>query len=244
VSSVMGCFFFAEGWSRLRLAPSPIIEHYQTLLSKDKCGACNRIPSPKAPPRATLGHGSHPAKGRRRDTSTSTANAGLGPHRCARHRQRRGSAFRAGAALAVLDGWVRADVRGVPFAAGAWRRRLALKAAAASARITRRGEDEATLRDAFLLRHGGARAGGPHAGGLARARSLRTARRGRRAPGGLPPGRWRRRVSILLLLEKLVLTAVAYFQPITRAGLADILCRNLSVLCPIWSRGAGGLVSV
>jgi hypothetical protein len=43
---------------------------------------------------------------------------------------------------------------GVPFA-GAWRRRLALKAAAASARIARRGEDEATLRDAFLLRHGG-----------------------------------------------------------------------------------------
>ena len=45
------------------------------------------------------------------------------------------------------------DVR-VPFA-GVWRRRLALKAAAASARIARRGEDEATLRDAFFLRHGG-----------------------------------------------------------------------------------------
>jgi hypothetical protein len=42
----------------------------------------------------------------------------------------------------------------VPFA-GVWRRRLALKAAAASARIARRGEDEAMLRDAFLLRHGG-----------------------------------------------------------------------------------------
>ena len=51
----------------------------------------------------------------------------------------------------MLDGRVRA---GVPFA-GAWRRRLALKAAAASARIARRGEDEAMLRDAFLLRHGG-----------------------------------------------------------------------------------------
>jgi hypothetical protein len=62
-----------------------------------------------------------------------------------------GAAFQAGAALALLDGRVRA---GVPFA-GAWRRRLALKAAAASARIARRGEDEATLRDAFLLRHGG-----------------------------------------------------------------------------------------
>jgi Protein of unknown function (DUF1403) len=62
-----------------------------------------------------------------------------------------GAAFRAGAALAMLDCRVRA---GVPFA-GAWRRRLALKAAAASARIARRGEDEATLRDVFFLRHGG-----------------------------------------------------------------------------------------
>jgi Protein of unknown function (DUF1403) len=59
--------------------------------------------------------------------------------------------FRAGAALASLDLRMRADV---PFA-GAWRRRLALKAAAASAQIVRRGEDEATLRDVFFLRHGG-----------------------------------------------------------------------------------------
>jgi segregation and condensation protein B len=32
----------------------------------------------------------------------------------------------------------------------------------------------------------------------------------------------------LTALEKLVLTAVAYFQPVTRAGLADILCRAIS----------------
>ena len=32
----------------------------------------------------------------------------------------------------------------------------------------------------------------------------------------------------LTALEKLALTAVAYFQPVTRAGLADILCRNVS----------------
>src|SRR6202166_5215174 len=51
----------------------------------------------------------------------------------------------------MLDCRARADV---PFA-GAWRRGVALKAAAATARIARRGEDEATLRDAFLLRHGG-----------------------------------------------------------------------------------------
>jgi Protein of unknown function (DUF1403) len=51
----------------------------------------------------------------------------------------------------MLDCRARADV---PFA-GVWRRRLALKAAAASARIARRGEDEAALRDVFFLRHGG-----------------------------------------------------------------------------------------
>jgi hypothetical protein len=60
------------------------------------------------------------------------------------------AAFRAGAALALLDARVRAEA---PFA-GVWRQRLALKAAAASARILRRGEDEAMLRDAFYLRHG------------------------------------------------------------------------------------------
>jgi hypothetical protein len=62
-----------------------------------------------------------------------------------------GAAFQAGAALAALDSRVRTEV---PFG-GVWRRRLALKAAAASARIARRGEDEATLRDVFFLRHGG-----------------------------------------------------------------------------------------
>jgi hypothetical protein len=63
--------------------------------------------------------------------------------------------FQAGAALAMLDLRMRADVRAqVPFA-GAWRRRLALKAAVASVRISRRGEDEAMLRDALLLRQGG-----------------------------------------------------------------------------------------
>ena len=59
------------------------------------------------------------------------------------------AAFRAGAALAALDARVGADL---PFA-GVWRRRLALKAAAASARMARRVEDEAMLRDAFFLRH-------------------------------------------------------------------------------------------
>jgi hypothetical protein len=66
------------------------------------------------------------------------------------------AAFWAGAALAILDARVRAEV---PFA-GVWRQRLALKAAAASARIVRRAGnprpvlDEVMLRDAFYLRHG------------------------------------------------------------------------------------------
>jgi Protein of unknown function (DUF1403) len=60
------------------------------------------------------------------------------------------AAFAAGAALAMLDARVRALL---PFA-GVWRRRLALKTAAASTRIMRRGEDEAMLRDAFFLRRG------------------------------------------------------------------------------------------
>jgi Protein of unknown function (DUF1403) len=75
--------------------------------------------------------------------------------------------FRAGAALAFLDMRVRADV---PFD-GAWRRRLALKAAAASARIARRGEDQAMLRDAAPRRRRSG-AGGTPAGGLARDRPL------------------------------------------------------------------------
>jgi segregation and condensation protein B len=46
----------------------------------------------------------------------------------------------------------------------------------------------------------------------------------------------------LTALEQLVLTAVAYFQPVTRAGLADILCRNISrdVIAALRS---GGLVA-
>jgi hypothetical protein len=81
-----------------------------------------------------------------------TANAGLDAARCAGHRHQRSCV--PGRRRAGLARWgVRADVRAVPFA-GAWRRRLALKAAA-SARIARRGEDEAMPRDALLLRHGG-----------------------------------------------------------------------------------------
>jgi segregation and condensation protein B len=43
----------------------------------------------------------------------------------------------------------------------------------------------------------------------------------------------------LTQLEKLVLTAVAYFQPITRAGLGDILGRNISRDVIAALRGAG-----
>jgi hypothetical protein len=57
------------------------------------------------------------------------------------------AAFTAGAALAALSSRVHAAA---PWA-GVWRRRLALKAAAASVRMARRGEDEGVLRDAVVL---------------------------------------------------------------------------------------------
>jgi hypothetical protein len=57
------------------------------------------------------------------------------------------AAFAAGAALAALSARVHAAA---PWS-GVWRRRLALKAAAASARMMRRGEDELLLRDSFFL---------------------------------------------------------------------------------------------
>jgi len=53
----------------------------------------------------------------------------------------------AGVGLALLDGFVRLDA---PFA-GVWRQRLALQAAAASAKILRLREDEAALRDTVHL---------------------------------------------------------------------------------------------
>jgi hypothetical protein len=87
-----------------------------------------------------------------------------------------GAAFQAGAALAALDCRVRA---GVPFA-GVWRRRLALKAAAASARIARRaarrGRGSAARCVFPAPRRRRSRAGGTHAGGVARPRSLAFAR--------------------------------------------------------------------
>jgi len=57
------------------------------------------------------------------------------------------TAFAAGAALAALSARVHTFA---PWS-GVWRRRLALRAAAASARMMRRGEDEALLRDSLFL---------------------------------------------------------------------------------------------
>lgn len=58
------------------------------------------------------------------------------------------AAYMAGAALNTLDNLVRTD----PAWAGAWRQRVALKAAAAAARLLGHREDEAALRDAWHLR--------------------------------------------------------------------------------------------
>ncbi len=61
----------------------------------------------------------------------------------------------AGSALNALDNLVRAE----PEWGGAWRHRLALKAASACMKLIGRAEDEAALRDAWLLRQPGDEAG-------------------------------------------------------------------------------------
>ena len=61
----------------------------------------------------------------------------------------------AGAALAALD----PIVRSTPAFAGVWRQRLALRAAAATVRMTGRREAEADIRDAWFLRAKGAALG-------------------------------------------------------------------------------------
>jgi hypothetical protein len=61
------------------------------------------------------------------------------------------AAFMAGSALNALDNLVKAE----PEWSGAWRHRLALKAASACMMLIGRSEDEAALRDAWLLRQPG-----------------------------------------------------------------------------------------
>jgi len=65
------------------------------------------------------------------------------------------AAFTAGSALNALDNLVQAE----PEWGGAWRHRLALKAASASMKLIGRSEEEAALRDAWLLRQPGDEAG-------------------------------------------------------------------------------------
>ena len=61
------------------------------------------------------------------------------------------AAFMAGSALNALDNLVKAE----PEWSGAWRHRLALRAATACMKLIGRSEDEAALRDAWLLRQPG-----------------------------------------------------------------------------------------
>ncbi|MFC5842800.1 DUF1403 family protein [Aminobacter ciceronei] len=61
------------------------------------------------------------------------------------------AAFMAGSALNALDNLVQAE----PAWSGAWRHRLALKAASACMTLIGRSEDEAALRDVWLLRQPG-----------------------------------------------------------------------------------------
>lgn len=61
------------------------------------------------------------------------------------------AAYMAGSALNSLDNLVRSDAPWL----GAWRQRLALKAATATVKLLRRTEDESALRDAWYLRQTG-----------------------------------------------------------------------------------------
>jgi len=85
------------------------------------------------------------------------------------------AAFMAGSAVNALDNLVRAE----PEWSGAWRHRLALRAAAACMKLIGRTEDEAALRDAWLLRQPADEAG-PAGNVLAAWRRL--------AGRSLPPG--------------------------------------------------------
>lgn len=85
------------------------------------------------------------------------------------------AAFMAGSALNALDNLVQAE----PEWSGAWRHRLALKAASACMTLIGRTEDEAALRDAWLLRQPGDEAG-PAGNALGAWRRL--------AGRSLPPG--------------------------------------------------------
>lgn len=85
------------------------------------------------------------------------------------------AAFMAGSALNALNNLVQAE----PEWSGAWRHRLALKAAAACMKLIGRSEDEAALRDAWLLRQPGDEPG-PAGNVLAAWRRL--------AGRALPPG--------------------------------------------------------
>lgn len=115
------------------------------------------------------------------------------------------AAFRAGAALGVLDTLARAQ----PAWSGVWRQRLALDCAAASMRLAGRAEDAAALRDAWYLRQAGADPG----------------------PAGAILGAWRQLAAqpasaSAHRLEKIVETLGLHWD---RAALAD-LCTEIEKL--------------
>ncbi|WP_352842391.1 SMC-Scp complex subunit ScpB [Mesorhizobium sp. M0514] len=106
-----------------------------------------------------------------------------------------------GAAIGALDAVVRREEKW----AGAWRQRLALVAAAGTARQAGRVEDEAELRDAVLLTRPGDDVG----------------------PAGRMLLAWRRLAGSPA--EKLLtLMCIAFFQPITRAELSSFFGKEIS----------------
>ncbi|WP_245430186.1 DUF1403 family protein [Mesorhizobium loti] len=134
------------------------------------------------------------------------------------------AALAAGAALTALDAVVRRDEKW----AGAWRQRLALGAAATTARQAGRTEDEAALRDSFLLTRPGDDCG----------------------PGGLLLLAWRRlaaRPAEDLLTEKNLTVVLEEFGFFARNGAAggDLLedLRQLSTAAGVVEMLTGAFAS-
>jgi hypothetical protein len=144
------------------------------LLDDHTPDSAERLPTPSRPARRT----------RRPSTKTPEHQAFLPPApiptwaRAAGRARECDPRFAAGAGLALLDAYLRAE----PPAAGALRSRLALRSAAASAKILRLNADEAALRD---LRFTIGDPGGPAANLLSLWRD------GAGRPPGLDPGRIR-----------------------------------------------------
>lgn len=136
------------------------MQHYQSFLIVDRCGAYGVMLLQKAPrrfmlsamilrPKPSVGRRAQPLGNQPSPPMALVPSWLRGAVEAARTLE--DAAVAAGAAIGALDAVVRRHERW----AGAWRQRLALASAAASARRAGRVEDEAALRDAVLLTRSG-----------------------------------------------------------------------------------------